>query len=68
MGARRWNCGIDGLRLADHLQTSETLKDIPILFMSAHPPVQELEKRQITSLEKPFEASTVLQQVEHLVG
>lgn len=52
--------GIDGLSLADHLQTNETLKRVPILFMSAHPPVHELEKRQIISLEKPFEANTFL--------
>lgn len=60
--------GIDGLSLADHFQTSETLKQVPILFMSAHLPVQELEKRQIISLEKPFEANTFLQLVEQLLA
>jgi len=60
--------GIDGLSLVDHFQAIEMFKDIPVLFMSAHPPVQELEKRQITSLEKPFEANTFLQFVEQLLG
>jgi CheY-like chemotaxis protein len=60
--------GIDGLSLADRLQAIEMLKDIPILFMSANPPVQELEKRQIISLEKPFEANLFLQQVEQLLA
>lgn len=60
--------GIDGLSLADHFQAIDSLKEIPILFMSAKLPAQELEKRQIVSLEKPFEANTFLQLVKRLLA
>jgi CheY-like chemotaxis protein len=60
--------GIDGLELADRFQATEGLKHIPIVLVSANMPKQELEKRHIVSLEKPFELDELLRTVKALIA
>lgn len=60
--------GINGLELADRLRALDVLKSVPILLMSANPPKQELEKRQIAFLEKPFELEHLVQAIRKLLA
>jgi CheY-like chemotaxis protein len=60
--------GISGLELAERLHTTEEFKHIPILLMSANVPKRELEKRQITSIDKPFELDELLAVIAKLVA
>lgn len=54
-----------GLELHDQLHTLTHLKSIPtILISSHHPPLQELRKRHITYLAKPFELTDLLYAIE----
>jgi len=59
---------MSGLELYDHLHAIEGIKDTPVLFMSANPPVQELKKRHLQYLKKPFELDDLLQTVEMLLA
>lgn len=59
--------GINGLELADLLKATESFAQTPILLMSAHLPKQELTKRDLASIEKPFELDTLLQLIETLL-
>ena len=60
--------GINGLELADRLRAIDVLKPLPILLMSANPPKQELKKRQIAFIEKPFELANLFQAIEKLLA
>lgn len=59
---------IDGLELADRLQTREALKQIPILLLSTDGPKEAREQHNLVSLEIPFELDELLQTVQSLVG
>jgi len=59
--------GMNGLELAERLHASEELKQIPVLLMSANIPKRELEQRQITSIDKPFELDELLDVIAKLV-
>jgi CheY-like chemotaxis protein len=58
---------MDGIELYDHLQTIEALKDIPTLFMSAEVPREELNKRHVSFIEKPFEPDEMIKIVRTLL-
>lgn len=59
---------MSGLELYDHLLSIESIKDTPVLFMSANPPVQEFRKRNLQFLKKPFDLDDLLQTVELLLA
>lgn len=46
---------MNGLELCDSLKSMQSFKDIPTILMSAHLPMQEVQKRNIVGLNKPFE-------------
>ncbi len=60
--------GMNGIELYDHLHSTKGLEDIPALFLSANMPVEELEKRQVSFLNKPVELDELLQAVEKLLA
>jgi len=60
--------GIDGLELADRLQTIDALKHVPVLLMSANLSKREVDKHHAAFLEKPFELDELLRAVEKLVS
>ena len=60
--------GMNGLELADRLQADDKLKHIPVVFLSAHLPKHELEKRSLTLVKKPFDLDELLQTVEKILN
>ena len=61
--------GIDGLELYDRLHAIEELEDVPALLMSANaPPPEELHKRAIGFIAKPFEIADLFTAVDALLS
>jgi len=59
---------MNGIELYDRLQKAGGLDEVPVLFVSANPPQEELNKRQIYSMKKPFELEEFLQKVKELLA
>lgn len=59
---------MNGLELYDLLKSMQSLKDTPAILMSAHLPVQEVQKRNLVGLNKPFELDDLLNTVERLLA
>jgi len=59
---------MNGLELCDSLKSMQSFKDIPTILMSAHLPMQEVQKRNIVGLNKPFELDDLLSTVERLLS
>ena len=59
---------MDGLELYDQLQATEEFREIPVVFISANPPREELEKRRLSWISKPFELEEMLQATEKLLA
>ena len=59
---------MNGLELYDQLHKAGGLQDVPTLFVSAVPPIKELEKRHIYYVEKPFELDQFLQKIKELLS
>jgi CheY-like chemotaxis protein len=62
-----WLPGMNGLELYDYLHSNEEYQAIPAILMSANAPVQELKKRDLHYLKKPFELEELLQVVDQFV-
>ncbi|HEU5230415.1 MAG TPA: response regulator [Ktedonobacteraceae bacterium] len=60
--------GMSGLQLYDQFQSREELKTVPVLFMSANPPVKELELRHLQYIGKPFELDDFLRTLKELLA
>lgn len=61
--------GIDGLKLADHLHSVEGLETVTTIMMSAtFPSTEEMQKRKITFLSKPFDLNDLLATIEKLLA
>ncbi len=58
---------MNGLELYDLLKAIQTLKDTPAILMSAQLPEQEVQKRNIVGLSKPFELDDLLNTVGRLL-
>lgn len=59
---------MSGLELYDHLRSVDGVKETPVLFVSANPPVQEFRKRNLQYLKKPFDLDDLLQTVDLLLA
>jgi DNA-binding response OmpR family regulator len=59
---------MSGLQFYDHIQKLDTLEPIPTIMMSANLPWQELKKRQIIGLQKPFDIDELLQLVQDIIA
>lgn len=57
---------MNGLELYDHIHAMKELEHIPALLISAHPPLEEAEKRKLMCLKKPVELAELLQAIEKL--
>jgi len=57
--------GMNGLELYDQLQSREELKTVPVLFISANPPVKEFKRRNLQHIPKPFELDDLLQMLKN---
>lgn len=58
---------MNGLELYDHLHGMPGLEQVPAIFMSANPPRQEIEKRHLISVKKPFNLKDLLHTIDHLL-
>jgi CheY-like chemotaxis protein len=58
---------MNGLELADHLQSTVEWEYIPILLMTASFPPELGARKQIRQLQKPFNLETLLQWVVELL-
>ena len=59
---------MDGIELYDRLHLTDNLADIPAIIMSAYLPEEEIKKRHLISLSKPFELDELLATVERLLA
>jgi DNA-binding response OmpR family regulator len=59
--------GINGLELYDQIHALPELMQIPAIMMSARLPRQELEKRTIVGIHKPFDLDDFLLAVKDLL-
>ena len=59
---------MNGLELYDHLHAMEGLEHTPAIFMSANPPQQEIEKRNLISVKKPFNLKDLLHTIEKVLA
>lgn len=59
--------GLNGLELYDRLQTCHCLKDLPVLLVSAAMPLQEVRRRGLPYVLKPFELDDLLSTIEQLL-
>lgn len=60
--------GMDGIELYDHLHRTEGLEHVPALLMSTYLPTEELEKRGVSSIKKPFELAELVQTIQKLLA
>jgi CheY-like chemotaxis protein len=60
--------GINGLELFDKLQSIDEIKHVPVLLMSANAPEQEIKKRSLAFIKKPFEVPELLEKMEELLA
>jgi CheY-like chemotaxis protein len=58
---------MNGLELYDRLHSIEYLVETPAIMYSTNLPTQELQKRHITGLYKPFELDELLSTIEKLL-
>jgi CheY-like chemotaxis protein len=56
-----------GLEVYDSLQQNPDLAPIPVLFLSANPPTQELHQRGVPFLRKPFDVEELVLHIQHLL-
>ncbi len=57
-----------GLELCDQLKSMQFFENTPAIIMSAHLPMQEVQKRNMIGLNKPFELDDLLSTVERLLS
>jgi|SRR5581483_9204198 len=58
---------MNGLELYDRLCSTKALEDTPAIIMSAYLPEEEVKKRKLVSLNKPFDLDELLDVVEKLL-
>jgi CheY-like chemotaxis protein len=58
---------MNGIELYDFLRTTKDLESTPAIIMSAYLPQEEVKKRNLVSLNKPFDLDDFLDIVEHLL-
>jgi DNA-binding response OmpR family regulator len=59
---------MNGIELYDRLINIENLKTRPTIMISAHLPAQEIRKRKIVGMKKPFELQDLLNTIERLLA
>ena len=58
---------IDGIELYDKLHSIKDMAETPTIMISASLPEQEVKKRSLVGLHKPFELDELLDTVERLM-
>jgi DNA-binding NtrC family response regulator len=55
---------MNGIELYDRLHSLQVLDHTPVIIMSAHLPMEEVSKRQMVCMDKPFDLDDLLEKVE----
>jgi DNA-binding response OmpR family regulator len=58
---------MNGLDLYDYLHRYKPLTDIPVVMISANLPLEEVKRRHLIGLQKPFELDDLLATVRRLI-
>ncbi len=58
---------MNGIELYDRLRRTRNFDDTPAIIMSAYLPEEEVRKRQLIGLSKPFEIDEFLETIEKLI-
>lgn len=58
---------MNGIDLYDYLHAHKPLKDIPVIMISANLPQEEVNRRQLIGLQKPFEIDDLLTTLKELL-
>jgi len=59
---------MNGLDLYDRLHAMDGLQEVPAIFISANPPMREIEKRKLIGMRKPFNLRELVHVVEQLLA
>jgi len=59
---------MNGLDLYDYLHRHKPLNDVPVIMISANLPCQEVERRRLVGLQKPFELDELLATIKTLIA
>lgn len=59
---------MDGLELYDLLEKKHFIEHTPVIVMSAYLPEQEIKKRKLIGMSKPFELDDLLSMVQQLLA
>lgn len=63
-----WMPVIHGIELYDRLIAIKGMEHIPTIMLSVNPPLQEIKKRQITCIRKPFDVDQFLRTIESMMS
>ena len=63
-----WMPVIHGIELYDRLKAMRGMEQIPTIMLSVNPPLQEIKKRQITCVRKPFDVDQLLRTIQSLMS
>lgn len=62
-----WMPVIHGIELYDRLRAMMGMEQIPAIMLSVNPPLQEIKKRQITCVRKPFDVDQLLRTIQSMM-
>ncbi len=62
-----WMPVIHGIELYDRLRAITGVEQIPTIMLSVNPPLQEIKKRQITCIRKPFDVNQLLRTIQSMI-
>lgn len=63
-----WLPTTHGIELYDRLCTMGGLERIPTIMLSVNPPLEEIKKRKIIYMKKPFDLYQLLQKIQTLIA
>lgn len=63
-----WLPVIHGIELYDRLSAMRGMEQVPTIMLSVNPPLQEIKKRQITCLRKPFDVDQLLHTIQSMMN
>ena len=59
--------GMNGIQLYDRIHDRQGLEQVRALLMSANLPEEEMEKRHIEGIHKPFDLDVLIEDVERIL-
>ncbi len=62
-----WLPFMQGIEVYDILHSTEGLEEVPAIMLSVNAPVQEINKRHMTYIRKPFDMTKLLDTINRLL-